>query len=102
MLGDCDVTRGYFKVFIVCLVVPDDTLTMTFLPYFLTSLGNPYKMNGLNQPSCSLVYRILLGPITGLLKIPQSSTYHGISDGAGRDLGKCFIMSFSGKRGQHV
>lgn len=62
---------GGFKVFTVCLTVHDNTLTMTFLFYFSTCVGNLDKMNGLKWLFCSLVCQILLGPIMGLLKIRQ-------------------------------
>ena len=64
-------TPGYFKMFIVCLIVHNNTLTMTFLFYFSTCIGNLYKMNSLKWLFCSLVCQILLGPIMGLLKITQ-------------------------------
>lgn len=55
-------------MFSVGWIVHNNTLTVTFLSYFLTSRGNLCKMSGLNWASCSLVYRILLGPVMGLLK----------------------------------
>ena len=53
------------------LIVPNDTRTIPFLFYFAPGVGNLYQMNGLKRPFCSLVFQIRLGPIMGLLKIPQ-------------------------------
>ena len=62
---------GHPRVLTVCWIVPNNTRTIPFLFYFAPGVGNLYQMNGLKRLFCSLVFQIRLGPIMGLLKIPQ-------------------------------